>query len=50
LFETGEPLPETEFSISTLDGQVKRAVVATAPGVYKDRPVAQAVAKEIVEE
>jgi len=49
LFEEGEPTPETEFRVRTLDGTVKRAVVATAPGIYKGQHVAQAVARRILD-
>ena len=49
LFEEGDSAPETEFRIRALDGTVKRAVVATAPGIYRDQPVAQAVARHVFE-
>ena len=49
LFEDGDPAPETEFRVRTFDGTVKRAVVATAPGIYRDQQVAQAVARRVLE-
>ena len=49
LFEDGTPAPETEFRVKALDGTVKRAIVATAPGVYRGRPVAQAVARRVLD-
>ena len=44
LIEEAEPLPGTEFRLVTVDGDVKRATVATAPGYYRGRKVAQAMA------
>ena len=44
LMEDGEPLPGTEFRLVTVDGEIKTATVATAPGYYRGRKVAQAMA------
>jgi PAS domain S-box-containing protein len=44
LMEEEEPLPETEFRLVTVDGEIKTATVATAPGYYRGRKVAQAMA------
>lgn len=38
-------VPETEYRIQTVDGQTKKATVATAPGMYQGEPVAQAVVR-----
>jgi PAS domain S-box-containing protein len=48
LFERTESMPEMEYRIRALDGTVKKAIVATAPGIYRDRPVAQAIARQVV--
>jgi PAS domain S-box-containing protein len=37
-------LPETEFRLRTVDGEIKPATVATAPGYYRGKKVAQAMA------
>lgn len=44
LMEEEEPLPGTEFRLVTVDGGIKTATVATAPGYYRGRKVAQAMA------
>jgi PAS domain S-box-containing protein len=44
LMEEEEPLPKVEFRLVTVDGEVKTATVATAPGYYRGRKVAQAMA------
>ncbi|WP_276258196.1 response regulator [Haloglomus litoreum] len=43
------PAPEMEFRIRAVDGTVKRAVLATAPGHYRGEQVAQVVVR-LVEE
>jgi PAS domain S-box-containing protein len=48
LFERNEPVPEIEFRIRALDGTIKQAIVATAPGVYRNQPVAQAIARQVI--
>jgi len=37
-------LPEAEFRLRTVDGAIKTATVATAPGYYRGKKVAQAMA------
>jgi PAS domain S-box-containing protein len=49
LMDDGEPAPRAEFKLRTVDGTVKRAVVATAPGHYRGEKVAQVIVR-IVEE
>ena len=49
LFENQTATPETEFRVETLEGAVKRVVVATAPGTYKNQLVAQVVARRVLE-
>jgi PAS domain S-box-containing protein len=44
LMEEAEPLPGTEFRLRTVDGTIKTATVATAPGYYRGKKVAQAMA------
>ncbi|WP_251327888.1 response regulator [Haloplanus pelagicus] len=44
LMEEGTPLPQTEFRLRTVDGEIKTATVATAPGYYRGQKVAQAMA------
>lgn len=38
-----QALPEVEFRIRTLDGTIKSATIATAPGHYQGEKVAQAM-------
>jgi PAS domain S-box-containing protein len=45
LVAQGEPAPEAEFRIRTVDGATKRAVIATAPGYYRGERVAQVVVR-----
>jgi PAS domain S-box-containing protein len=44
LMANGTALPETEFRLRTVDGKIKTATVATAPGYYRGEKVAQAMA------
>jgi PAS domain S-box-containing protein len=44
LMEEGIPLPEVEFRLRAVDGEIKSATVATAPGYYRGEKVAQAMA------
>jgi PAS domain S-box-containing protein len=44
LMETEEAVPEVEYRLLTVDGEVKTATVVTAPGYYRGRKVAQAMA------
>jgi PAS domain S-box-containing protein len=49
LVSQGEPAPETEFRIRTVDGETKQAVIATAPGYYRGERVAQVVVRTTAE-
>jgi PAS domain S-box-containing protein len=49
LMDEGEPAPRAEFELRTVDGTVKQAVIATAPGHYRGEKVAQVIVR-VVEE
>ena len=49
IVENDEAAPEVEFTLQTFAGERKQVLVATAPGVYRGRRVAQAVAKRMPE-
>ncbi|SEA23941.1 PAS domain S-box-containing protein [Haloplanus vescus] len=44
LMTEGVSLPEAEFRLRAIDGEIKPATVATAPGYYRGQKVAQAMA------
>jgi len=43
LMTESQSMPEIEYRIQTLDGEIKSATVATAHGYYHEEPVAQAM-------
>ncbi|MFC7078296.1 response regulator [Haloarcula halophila] len=43
LMTEDQPMPEIEYRIQTMNGEIKTATVATAPGIYHGEPVAQAM-------
>jgi len=47
LFREQRAMPEIQFTIRTLSGERKEAVVATAPGVYRGEPVGQAIVRVV---
>ena len=47
LFEEQRPMPEVQFTIRTVSGTRKEAIVATAPGIYRGEPVAQAIVRVV---
>jgi PAS domain S-box-containing protein len=47
LMGEGQPAPRAEFKLRTVDGTVKHAIIATAPGHYRGEKVAQVIVRVV---